>query len=102
MTDEQRAALRTALKAVHDCVHNLYPAGATAVEPAGQRLRHQLLVVDLAMHLADEVISTQAPDEQRVLERTANLLYSIKLVAPEHSLERAAELLLQSPAERAG
>jgi hypothetical protein len=59
-----------------------------------------LLVVDLAMHLADEVIGAVAPNEQQVVERTANLLYGVRLVAPNHPLERAAEILLaESPAQ---
>ena len=86
-------ALRAALKEVHDRVHDLYPEGAGAAEPAGQSLRNRLLVVDLAMHLADEVIGAEATNEQQVIERTANLLYGVRLVAPDHRLERAAELL---------
>ena len=97
MTDEQRAALRTALKEVHDRVHDQYPKGAAAEDPAGRSLRNQLLVVDLAVHLADEVIGTSAPNEQQVVDRAANLLYAVRLVAPGHPLERAAEVLLAMP-----
>jgi hypothetical protein len=102
MTEEQRTVLRAALKDVHDRVHDLYPGGATGVEPGGQFLRHQLLVVDLAMHLADEVIGAETPNEQRVVERTANLLYGVRLVAPSHPLERAAEVLLAERPARVG
>ena len=102
MTDEQRAALRTALKEVHDRVHDLYPQGAAAEEPAGRSLRNQLLVVDLAVHLADEIIVAEAPNEQQVVERTANLLYAVRLVAPGHPLVHAAEVLLAEPAEPVG
>lgn len=96
MTDEQRNGLRTALKEVHDKVHDLYPRGATAAQPAEQRLRNELLVVDLAIHLADEVIRAVSPSEQVLVERTANLLYGIRLIAPTHPIERAAEVLLDS------
>jgi hypothetical protein len=61
-----------------------------------------LLVVDLAMHLADEVIGAATPNEQQVVERTANLLYGIKLVAPNYPLERAAEILLDQFPARVG
>ena len=99
MTEEQRTVLRTALKEVHDRLHDLYPKDQTAAEPAGQDIRNQLLVVDLAMHLADEVIGSSALNEQQVVERTVNLLYGIRLVAPRHPLARAAEVLLaESPA----
>jgi len=99
VTEEQRTLLRAALKEVHDRVHDLYPEGAAAAEPAGQSLRNQLLVVDLAVHLADEVIGSAVPNEQQVVERTANLLYGIRLVAPQHPLEHAAEVLrAESPA----
>ncbi len=102
MTDEQRAALRAALKEVHDRVHTLYPTGEAAAESAGQTLRNQLLVVDLAVHLAEEVVRAAAPDEQQVVERTANLLYAVRLLAPQHPLERAAELLLDAARPQAG
>jgi hypothetical protein len=94
MTDEQRDDLRTAIKDVHDRMHGLYPRHPAAAQPAEQRLRNQLLVVDLAMHLADEALGAVTPDEQRLVERTANLLYAIRLLAPSSPMERAAELLL--------
>lgn len=94
MTDEQRNGLRMALQEVHDRAHDLYPRYATAAEPAAQRLRNQLLVVDLAMHLADEVIGAVSPSEQHLLERTANLLYGVRLLTPGHAIESAAEVLL--------
>lgn len=93
MTEEQRAALLASLKDVHDRVHVLYPSGEAAIEPAGQFLRNQLLVIDLVVHLAEEVIHTNAPDEEKVAERTANLLYALRLVAPRQRLDHAAELL---------
>ncbi len=102
MTDEQRAVLRTALKEVHDRVHDQYPKGAAAEEPAGRSLRSQLLVVDLAVHLAEEVIGEAAPNEQQVVGRAANLLYAVRLVAPGHPLERAAEVLLAEPSAPVG
>jgi hypothetical protein len=98
MTDELRAVLRAALKEVHDRVHDQYPKGAAAEGSAGRGLRNQLLVVDLAVHLAEEVIGAAVPDELQVVERTANLLYAVRLVAPGHPLERAAEVLLAEPA----
>lgn len=102
MTDEQRDALLAALKEVHDRAHALYPGGEAAAVDAGRRLRNQLLVVDLAVHLAEEVMRAAAPDERQVTERTANLLYAVRLLAPEHPLERAAELLLDTSRPEAG
>ena len=100
MTDEERAALRAALKGVHDRVHDLYPEGEAATTEAGRALRNQLLVVDLAVHLAEEVVRAPSPDAARVAERTAGLLYAVRLVAPGHPLERAAELLLEGAPAR--
>ena len=102
MTDEQREALFAALKEVHDRAHALYPRGEAAAVDAGRRLRNQLLVVDLAVHLAEEVIRAAAPDERQVTERTANLLYAVRLLAPQHPLERAAGLLLDASRPEAG
>lgn len=62
MTNEERNALRAALKAVHDRAHELYPRDAEALTAEGKDLRNQLLVVDLAVHLADEVIAAEASD----------------------------------------
>jgi len=95
MTNEQRIALRNALREVHNRVHELYPRGeAKDFESGGQALRNQLLVIDLAVHLADEVISSAEIDKAKVVERTANLLYGVRLVAPERGVEKAAALLL--------
>ena len=93
MTEEQRIELRTALRKVHDQIHCLYPKGGSITE-SDKQLRHQLLVVDLVVHLADEVIDSVVPNEQQVAERTANLLYAVRLIAPDHPFEQAAKLLL--------
>ena len=93
MTEEQRIALRAALKEVHDRVHDLYPRGEQSAKD-GRQLRDQLLVVDLAVHLADETIAASAPDAHQVTERTANLLYALRLIAPDRPFDRAAKLLL--------
>lgn len=93
MTEEQRNALRAALKGVHDGVHDLYPRGEQLTDGERQ-LRNQLLVVDLAVHLADEAIAGTAPNAHQVAERTANLLYALGLVAPDRPFNQAAELLL--------
>jgi hypothetical protein len=95
MTEEQRIALRAALKEVHDQIHNLYPKN-NSVTDFDKQLRNQLLVVDLAVHLADEVIGSSTPDQQKVTERTANLLYAIRLIAPDQTFEQAAKLLLDA------
>lgn len=101
MREEERAALLTLLKEIHDRVHSLYPRGEPATQQAGLALRNQLLCVDLLVHLAEELIRTAEPDEQKVAERTANLLYALKLVAPQHRLDRAAELLIAAASSEA-
>lgn len=95
MTEEQRVFLHTALKEVHDQIHNLYPKGNSVTE-SDKQLRNQLLVVDLVVHLAQEVIETLPSNEQQVTERTANLLYAIRLIAPNAPFEQAAKLLLDN------
>ncbi|HEY8560088.1 MAG TPA: hypothetical protein VIL74_06905 [Pyrinomonadaceae bacterium] len=104
MTNEQRNDLRAALKAVHDRVHELYPRGSEDAPADRKSLRNQLLVVDLAVHLADEIVSASAPDIEKIVERTANLLFAARLVAPERGLGEAAERLLEqlSAVDRAG
>lgn len=94
MTEEQRDSLIASLRGIHESVHNLYPRGESAAEPAAQALRNKLLVIDLIVHLAEEVIHTASLDIEQVAQRTANLLYALHLVAPQHKLEQAAELLL--------
>jgi hypothetical protein len=46
------------------------------------------------VHLPEEVIDTLTPNERQVTERTANLLYAVKLIAPDYPFKQAAELLL--------
>ena len=94
MTEEQRIALRTALKEVHDQIHVLYPKDNSLTE-FDKQLRNQLLVVDLVVHLADEVIGSSIPNEQQITERTANLLYAIRLIASDYPFQQVAKLLLE-------
>ena len=101
MREEERNDLRAALKEVHDRVHDLYPRGHEMSEKIGKDLRDRLLVIDLAVHLADEVIAAASFEKEKVVERTANLLYGVKLLAPGHGLEEAAALLLADPNEAA-
>ena len=93
MTEEQRIALRKSLQEIHHQIHNLYPKD-TLASKSEKQLRDQLLVVDLIVHLADEVISSANPNIQQVTERTANLLYAVRLIAPDYQFKEAAELLL--------
>ena len=93
MTEEQRHALRAALKEVHDQIHILYPREKSITE-LDKQLRNRLLVVDLVVHLAEEVIGSLTLNEQQVTERTANLLYAVRLIAPDYPFEQAAKLLL--------
>ena len=93
MTEEQRHALLTALKEVHDQIHILYP-GDKSVTELDKQLRNRLLVVDLVVHLAEEVIGSLTLNRQQVTERTANLLYAVRLIAPDYPFEQAVKLLL--------
>jgi hypothetical protein len=93
MTEEQRIALRKALKEVHDQIHVLYPKDNSITE-RDKQLRNQLLVVDLVVHLAEEVIGSTTLNEQQITERTANLLYAIRLIASDYPFDQAAKLLL--------
>ena len=81
------------MKEVHDRVHDLYPWGERPAE-GDRRLRDQLLVVDLAVHLADETVAGPAPNAHQIAERTANLLYALRLVAPDRPFDQAAKRLL--------
>lgn len=93
MTEEQRDDLLALLREVHDRVHLLYPRDAAVVEEPDRQLRDRLLAVDLVVHLAQEVLLGAAPDEQKVTERAVNLLYAMKLLAPNHPFRQAAQLL---------
>ena len=99
MTEEQRLTLTTALKEIHDRIHFLYPRD-TSVTDVDKQLRNQLLVVDLIVHLAQEVVSGAAPNAQMITERTANLLYALRLIAPDYPFEQAAQLLLDGESSR--
>ncbi len=95
MTEEQRIVLLTALKEVHDKVHVLYPKDIQLTK-SDKQLRSKLLVIDLVVHLAEEVIGGVIPNKQQVTERTANLLYAVRLIAPDYPFEQAANLLLEN------
>lgn len=93
MTEEQRINLKSALQTVHDQIHVLYPK-CNSLTVSDKQLRNQLLVVDLVVHLADEVIGSVTTNDHQIAERTANLLYAVRLIAPDHPFEQAAKLLL--------
>jgi hypothetical protein len=93
MTEEHKDGLLALLKEVHDRVHSLYPRDLQVVEEPDRQLRNRLLAVDLAVHLAQEVLLDAARDERKVTERAANLLYAMRLVAPHHPFRQAAQLL---------
>jgi hypothetical protein len=92
MTEEQRNELCDALDRIHSLIHDLYPTVTT--DAAGQLTRHKLLVGDLAVHLVEALMSREGHQEKGVVERTANLLFAVRLVAPGYPLEEAAKLLL--------
>jgi hypothetical protein len=91
MTEEQRNDVLAVLTEVHDRVHLLYPRDVSGVEESDQQLRNRLLAVGLAVHLAQEVLPD--PDERKVTERAANLLYAMRLIAPDRPFRKAAQLL---------
>jgi hypothetical protein len=96
MREDQRIELCEALDRVHSLIHDIYPN--LTPDATGQFIRHKLLVGDLAVHLVEEVMNGADFAETRVVERTANLLYAVRLVAPDHPLEKAAELLVDAGA----
>jgi hypothetical protein len=71
----------------------LYPKDNSLTD-CDKQLRNQLLVVDLVVHLADEVICCSTPNERQITERSANLLYAIRLIASDYPFHQAAKLLL--------
>ncbi len=93
MTEEQRTDLLAALREIHDRIHNLYPRDQPMTE-LDKQTRNQLLVIDLIVHLAEKVIGRSTPNEQLVTEYAANLLYAVRLIAPDYPFDRAAKLLL--------
>lgn len=100
MTEEQRIELSEALDKIHTLIHDLYPT--LTPDASGQLTRHKLLIGDLAVHLVEELVSGQPVEEDRVIERTANLLYAVRLVAPGYPLEHAAKLLLDADTRVSG
>ncbi len=93
MTEEQRNDLLALLREVHDRVHLLYPRDGSVVEESDRQLRNRLLAVDLVVHLAQEVMLDAAPDEWKLTERAVNLLYAMRLIAPNRPFRQAAQLL---------
>jgi len=99
LTPEHREAILRALKEVHERVHVAYPEQASPRLSQGWVDRRRLLLVDLALHLCEEVVKGETLGARELAEKVHSVLFVAKDLAPGHALEKAAEQVLEALGE---
>jgi len=93
---EDREAILRALAEVHARVHDAYPEQASPMLSQGWVDKRRLLLVDLALHLCEEVVRGESLGTRELAEKLHSVLHVAKDLAPGHGIDRAADLVLES------
>jgi hypothetical protein len=99
LTREHRESILRALKEVHERVHDAYPEQASPKPSQGWVDRRRLLLVDLALHLCEEVVKGETLGARELAEKVHSVLFVAKDLAPGHAIEKAAEQVLEALGE---
>jgi hypothetical protein len=91
--DFDRQGLLDALREAHERVHAAYPSGPEASAPEARTLRFRLLVVDLALHLAERAIQGERVASGALLDKLFSVTQLVTRLAPEPEVLAAGELL---------
>jgi hypothetical protein len=96
-----RQALLHALEEAHARVDAAYPEGASPQLSQGWVDRRRLLLVDLALHLAEEAVRGETLETRALVEKLYQVLEIARVLAPGHHVDAAAERLLEGLSEGA-
>jgi len=96
-----RQAVLHALSEAHARVHDAYPEDASPVLSQGWVDRRRLLLVDLALHLAEEAVRGESLEARELVEKLYQVLEVARVLAPGHHVDRAADVVLEGLSEGA-
>jgi hypothetical protein len=99
LSQVHRESILSALKAVHERVHEASPTASSPKLSQGWVDRRRLLLVDLALHLCEEAVKGETLGTRELAEKVYSVLCVAKELAPGHALEKAAELVLEALGE---
>ena len=99
LTAAHRQAVLHALAEAHARVHDAYPEGASPHLSQGWVDRRRLLLVDLALHLAEEAVRGESLETRALVEKLYQVLEIARVLAPGHHVDEAAEKVLQGLSE---
>lgn len=102
MTDDERTPILSALAQARETLEASWPQDRAPVYSQGWVDRRRLLVVDLALEFAQQVLEGAAVDTRRMAERIEAVLHVAHDVAPGYGLERAAACVLEGLSGESG
>ncbi|MBF5042114.1 hypothetical protein FGE12_06885 [Aggregicoccus sp. 17bor-14] len=101
LSDAHRRALLQAIAEAHARVEQAYPEGASPALSQGWVDRRRVLLVDLALHLAEEAVRGEALEVRTLVEKLYQVLEVARVLAPGHHVDRAADAVLEGLSEGA-
>lgn len=96
MSPEHRQSILAALADVHARVRDASPDAPSPILSQGWVDRRRLLLVDLAMHLAEEAMRGEAVGARSLAEKLFEVLEVARVLAPGHGVDAAAEAVLRA------
>lgn len=99
LSPTRREALLRALTEAHARVQDAYPEGASPVLSQGWVDRRRVLLVDVALHLAEEAVRAETLEARELVEKLYQVLEVARVLAPGHHLDSAAEMVLEGLSE---
>ena len=99
LSSPHRQALLRALTEAHARVQDAYPESASPVLSQGWVDRRRVLLVDVALHLAEEAVRGETLEARELVEKLYQVLEVVRVLAPGHHVDRAADMVLEGLSE---
>lgn len=98
MDNEIRSKVLHAIDAAHSELHDAYPEQITARYTPEWITQRRVLLADLALHLAEDVMRSDAVEEAALVDRLFSLLYIARDLTPTSDAVKHAVEILQPAA----
>lgn len=98
MDNEIRSRVLRAIDTAHSELHDAYPEHITARDTPEWTTQRRVLLADLALHLAEDVMRSDAVEEAALIDRLFSLLYVARELTPNSEAVKQAIEILQPAA----
>jgi hypothetical protein len=99
MDNEIRSRVLSAIDTAHAELHHAYPEQITARDTPEWIMQRRILLADLALHLAEDVMRSDGVEEAALVDRLFSLLYVARDLTPSSdAVKHAVETLQPSAA----